>query len=282
MGKALIATCDLAPSAAGRFPANQARRPAVQGNPPEHRAEALKLALSKADPDLEFSMVYQPRICAASGRIRGVEALLRWDSPYLGSVPPSRLLPIAEESGAITWITDWTIQASCKAARDWINNGNDVIPVSVNLSAAACCNPMLIGITANALRSAQLPGNLLHFEIGDGKEVCRDPAASAAVEALRNVGVKVTVDGCRNGEKSFPAINALIGRVDDLRHRGQLQHVRTLASQLRVRTIAAGVESAKHLEFIRSLGFDEVQGFHISAPLSRTDLPRWIRSHSPG
>lgn len=266
------------------------------GNGRHTGAKTIETALSKTDPDLEFSMVYQPRICAKAARTRSVGALLRWNNPGLGAVAPANFIPVAEKTGDILWITDWTLQNACNTARFWMNEGCDPIPVSVIVSSKVCADTRLIALAANAIRVSGITPDLLRLEIADGLNLCGNPKACANTATLRELGVGVTINGTLDGSIDRGRDHAscisdhtdclrggqeLIGRIAGSSGASILQAIRDLGRNLGIKTVAAGVENLQHARLIRKLGFDQMQGFHISAPLPKADLPGWVKSHAP-
>jgi len=262
------------------------------GNSRDPGGKVIETELSQTNPDREFSMLYQPRICATTERTCSVEALLRWDNPSLGAVSPAHLIPVAEKTGDILWITDWTLQNACNTVRSWLNAGYDPIPVSVNISSKVCTDTRLIALAANAMRVSGITPDLLRLEIAEGFNLCGNERACANAAGLRELGVGVSVDGivqdghdlstfkvkdvhCLHGRQ------ALIGRVAGRSDTSILRAISDLGRKLGIKTVASGVESLQHAQFIRKLGFDQMQGFHISAPLTQADLPAWVMSRAP-
>lgn len=253
--------------------------------------ETLQDALSKTDPDHEFSMVYQPRICAKTEKTCAVEAFVRWNSSKLGAVPPAEFIPVAEETGDILWITDWTLQTACKAARDWIDQGNEAIPVSVNVSPKVYTDARLVALVANAIRVSGIPAHLLELELTEGLNVFCLHAARQSAEGLNALGIRVSVDGINDDDQANSELapgqaeclrggHALIGRFSSTNREKVLQPIRELGRKLGIKTVAAGVENLQHVEFIRSLGFDQMQGFLISEPLGQADLGNWLKTRA--
>lgn len=272
-----------------RLTSAQADHPAQDKAPVDDRD--VVGALKKADPDQEFSMLYQPRICTKTGETRCVEALLRWNSAAFAEISPAHFIPLAEETGDIIWITDWTLQTACNAARAWLDLGNNPIPVSVNLTASICSDPRLVGLVVNALRVSGIPRDLLLLEITQGPDFCDNPIACSNATVLRDLGIQISFDGIvldsDNGVSLPPrhtdclrAGHSLIGRIADENRRGVLHSLRDVAMKLGVHAVVAGVENAQHVSFIRQLGIDQMQGFHISKPLSQADLPAWVKSQA--
>ncbi|WP_161973709.1 EAL domain-containing protein [Hwanghaeella grinnelliae] len=253
--------------------------------------ENVRDALSKTDPDVQFNMLYQPRICTASGRVCAVEALVRWENPALGAIPPATFIPVAEQSGDIAWITDWTLQTACNAVRDWTDQGCPAIPVSVNISPMGYTDPRFIGLVANAIRVAGIPANRLELEVTAGLSLCGNKKASATAAALRDLGVRVNIDSVVDqglpdstltveNQACLQRGDKFIRRVTGKDPVSTLQAMLKLGAKMGIKTVAAGVETLQHAEFIRKLGFDQMQGFHISRPLAQGDLAHWIQSRA--
>jgi len=253
--------------------------------------KTVQEALSKMDPDLEFSMLYQPRICTATGQTCAVEALVRWDSPSLGAIPPAAFISVAESSGDIIWVTDWTLQTACKAVRAWIDSGSRPAPVSVNISPMAYTDSRFIALVANAIRVAGIPSSLLELEVTEGLSLCSNKQAHTVARSLRDIGVRISIDSIAGAEfkvsQLTPENRACLRTSDKFIRRmngrdtvSALQAMLKLGTGMGIKTVAAGVENLQHAEFIRKLGFDQMQGFHISRPLAQGDLPHWLESRA--
>jgi len=258
----------------------------------------IEMALRRALARRELRVVYQPTVELASGKMVGVEALLRWEHPERGLLVPGEFIDVAEETGLIVPIGKWVIEQACRQAQRWQENRpRDDFPfVSVNLSSRQLDSPPLIGDIAGIIDQTGIDPTVLGLEITESV-VMRDPEASTiALQALKGLGVRLAVDDFGTGYSSlaylrrFPVDLLKVDRtfvsgLDDPDQDGDraiVAAVVSLAHSLGLRAIAEGVETAEQLAELRSLGCDMAQGFLVAKPLSPHALdellaqnPRW-------
>ena len=231
----------------------------------------------------ELELHYQPQIDLQSERISGAEALLRWDHPHEGTVMPGRIIPLAEQLGLITPITDWVLQTALRQCRQWRCEGVDV-PVSVNVSARSFQNPRLLDKIRQALLEADIPGELLELEITEATLMMDVERANGVLGRLSDIGVRIAIDDFGTGYSSLSYLKRLpvhtikIDRsfiADIAFDRQDIAIVRSiieLGHNLGYKVIAEGVESGTALQLLSRLGCDAAQGFHISRPLPEQQL----------
>lgn len=238
-------------------------------------ANGLRTALERH----ELFVEYQPRIELATGRITGLEALVRWQHPEWGVVSPARFIPIAEETGMIEAIGEWVMRDACRQVRVWNDAGVPVPFVAINLSARQLANMSLTSRVEAILAEADLPPQCMEFEITEGM-LMQDPhRAQALLLELSELGCSIAVDDFGTGYsslnylKTFPIDYLKVDRsfVNGVPHEvGDVAITRTIiamAKSLGMTVIAEGVESSEQLEFLAEAGCDEVQGFYYSRPL---------------
>ena len=241
---------------------------------------ALELDLRNAVKNGEFHLHYQPLVSVQQDAITGFEALLRWNHPTRGNVPPSEFIPLAEELRLIVPIGAWALKQGCKDAMAWPPH----IRVAVNVSPAQFKGETLIGQVTSALAESGLPPSRLELEITE--TVLLDDGAGnlALLHQLRQLGVRISMDDFGTGYsslsylRSFPFDKIKIDRsfVRDLSDAGEsraiLRAVASLGSSLSIETTAEGVENSEQLEKIRAEGCTEVQGFYFSPPRPAAEL----------
>src|SRR5688572_20085113 len=248
---------------------------------------ALEASLRHAHDRGEIEVFYQPKIGFGSGRVTGVEALIRWRHPTLGLLLPDRFIGIAEETGAIVPIGYWTLRRVCERARRWHDQGMP-LSVAVNLSAVQFHQPELASELAAILRSTGAAPHMLEIEITESM-VMKDPEAAVAVmEALRAMGVRLSIDDFGTGHSSlgylkrFPVNQLKVDRtfVRDLPHNGDdvaiTRAVIAMAHSLRMSVVAEGVEHQHQFELLRAEGCDEFQGYYCRPPLEEAELMRFL------
>ena len=248
---------------------------------------ALEAALRHALDRGEIEIFYQPKIDFSHGRVTGVEALIRWRHPELGLLAPDKFVPLAEEIGEIVPIGYWTLRRVCERIRRWSDTGQP-LSVAVNLSASQFHEPDLAEKLSAILKSTGISPGMLELEITETM-VMRDPDRAAGVmEALRAMGVCITIDDFGTGHSSlgylkrFPITRLKVDRsfVRDLPHNGDdiaiTRAVIAMAHSLRMSVVAEGVEHREQFDLLRSEGCDEFQGFFCRPPLEEAELMRFL------
>jgi diguanylate cyclase (GGDEF)-like protein len=231
----------------------------------------------------EFFLYYQPQVELQTARIVGAEALLRWEHPVEGTVMPKRIIPVAEQLGMITPITDWVLVTALRQCRQWKYEGLD-IPVSVNVSARSFQNPRLFDKIRRALREAGVEGDCLEIEITEATLMQDIERASEVLSRLSGMGITIAIDDFGTGYSSLSYLKTLpidTLKIDqsflmDIAFDDQdIAIIRTiidLGHNLGFKVVAEGVESAQAWDLLASLGCDVAQGFHISHPLAEDNF----------
>ncbi|GGX77996.1 EAL domain-containing protein [Massilia dura] len=251
-------------------------------------------ALRKALERGEFVLHYQPQLDLASGRIVGMEALLRWQHPELGTVPPQRFIGLAEETGLIVPIGAWVLHTACAQARAWHDiaepGGFGPLRVAVNLSARQFAQPDLVESIAQVLADTGLPPACLDIELTESLFVDDVAQAVDTLHRLKALGVALSIDDFGTGYSSFSYLRTFpidVLKIDrsfmadiasDADEAAIVISIIALAHNLKLRVIAEGVESAAQLEFLRAHGCDEMQGYHFSRPVPAEEFERIVRS----
>jgi diguanylate cyclase (GGDEF)-like protein/PAS domain S-box-containing protein len=233
----------------------------------------------------EFRVYYQPIVELASGRVTGVEALLRWQHPERGLLPPAEFLAMAEESGLITPIGDWVLEESCRQAVAWASKRRDEgmrsvpMSVSVNLSPRQLIEPNLVDNVAAIVAAAGIAPGSVWLEITEGALAADTESTLGVLRRLRSLGVRLAIDDFGTGYaslgylKSFPVEVLKIDRsfiVGLGRGSADVAIVRSvisLAKSLGLDCVAEGIERPQQLEELRALGCAYVQGFLLGVPL---------------
>lgn len=244
---------------------------------------SLEAGLRRALERGEIEVFYQPKIGFGSGRVTGVEALIRWRHPELGLLAPDRFVPLAEETGLIVPIGYWTLRRVCERVRHWHDLGMD-LSVAVNLSACQFHQPELVGELASILEATGASPRHVELEITETM-VMRDPERAVGVmAALRAMGVRLSLDDFGTGHSSlgylkrFPIDQLKVDRsfVRDLPHNGDdvaiTRAVIALAHSLKMTVVAEGVENRSQFDLLRDEGCDEFQGYYCKPPLEEDEL----------
>jgi diguanylate cyclase (GGDEF)-like protein len=244
----------------------------------------LEMDLRDAVAREEFQLLYQPQVDAITERITGCEALLRWNSPTRGVVPPGEFIPLAEEIGLIVPIGEWVLKQACREAASWPNN----VRVAVNLSPAQFKSRSLVQSVINALAASGLEATRLELEITESVLLHENETTLATLHQLRGFGIKISMDDFGTGYsslsylRSFPFDKIKIDRsfIKDISDKGDcaaiVKAVAGLGKGLGIATTAEGVETLEQLRHVRAEGCTEVQGYFFSEPQSVADLREYF------
>ena len=250
----------------------------------------LESRLRKAMQQGQLQLYFQPKVEVGSARIVGAEALLRWLDPDEGMINPSRFIPVAEESGLIVELGEWVLHTACRQAREWQDRGLPGLVVSVNVSAVQFRQPNLAQVVAQALHGAGLPGEFLELELTEGMLMEQPASASAAMAALKAMGVRLALDDFGTGYSSlsylkrypFDTLKIDQSFIRDLCQDGEddslVKTIILMAKNLNLRAVAEGVETQQQLDFLCANECDEFQGFLRSQALPANDFERMLRS----
>ncbi|MDX1584835.1 MAG: EAL domain-containing protein, partial [Thermoanaerobaculia bacterium] len=239
----------------------------------------------------EFLLHYQPQVDLASGEIIGLEALLRWQHPKRGLVPPASFIPVAEDTRLIFDIGEWVLQKACEQVRDWQIAGLGNIRVAVNLSARQFQHRGLVSQIADILDRTALMPKLLELEITESMAVHNTEWSLKMIQELRSLGIRISMDDFGTGYSSLNYLRQF--RIDTLKiDREFLLGVPTkkssstivaaiihMARGLDMRVIAEGVETESQRTFLEREGCDAIQGFVFSEPLPVEELTELLRRH---
>lgn len=249
-------------------------------------ASSLRLAIEREELVLE----YQPRIDLKSGKVMGVEALVRWNHPNLGRIMPGQFIGIAEKTGLIDPLGNWVLRKACQQMIEWRQNGLAPNRVAVNLSARQFMQPELTERIETVLQETGLEAQALEVEVTESM-VMHDPQRAAVIlERLKEMGIAIAIDDFGTGYSSlsylkrFPIDYIKIdqsfvrGIPRDAEDVGITNAIIAMAKTLDVSLIAEGVDNAEQLAFLKQGGCNEVQGYLISSPMPADALRRFLRS----
>jgi diguanylate cyclase (GGDEF)-like protein/PAS domain S-box-containing protein len=260
--------------------------PAMAEKALERRAleESLRRALDRE----EMTLHYQPCIELATGRVVGMEALLRWQRPELGMLEPKDFIALADFTGVMLSVGPWVLETGCRQARAWQRRGSRSLRVMINLSAHELQQPELVVHVEKALAASGLDPDALHLEIPEGYAMRDLDRAVETLRALRSVGVHLSIDGFGAGFSSLAHLRRLPvdalkidlsfvrGATTDPDDASIVTAVIAVAHSLGLRVIALGVETDAQVALLRSLGCDEVQGYLWSPPVPPEKCERML------
>jgi diguanylate cyclase (GGDEF)-like protein/PAS domain S-box-containing protein len=256
------------------------------------RTLMLDNALRRALERDQLTLQYQPQIDLHTNQIIGAEALLRWHHPELGPVSPAEFIPIAESSGLILPIGEWVVRTAVKQLAQWLKSGMQPLTMSVNLSAVQFRHADLPDLVSRILSDAGLPPHLLELELTEGVAMSNPLKAIAVMDDLHQRGIRLSIDDFGTGYSSLSYLKrfkiyklkidqSFVREITtDPDDKAIVGAIISLASSMGMKTIAEGVETGGQLEFLRSEGCDEVQGYYFSRPLTPSDFERFASERS--
>ncbi|MFC4158308.1 putative bifunctional diguanylate cyclase/phosphodiesterase [Chitinimonas lacunae] len=241
---------------------------------------SLEATLRRAFEGSEFLLHYQPQLDLDSGRIVGAEALIRWQNPKRGLVPPSRFIPVAEESRLIVPIGNWALREACRQAREWLDRGLPPLTIAVNLSALQFQQANLTELIASMLDEYGLPPSALELEVTESVVMQEVDRVVKTLASLKELGVKLAIDDFGTGYSSLAYLKRF--SFDKLKIDRSFVHdlgtdrndeaiclaIVGLAKVLGLKCIAEGVETQAQAIFLLAAGCDEMQGFLAAEPLT--------------
>jgi len=292
-GQTLLSNADIAMYRAKEQGRNRFCFYAAELNHLSQERLALEAGLRHALERGEIEVHYQPKIDFGTGRVTGVEALIRWRHPTLGLLMPDRFIALAEEIGEIIPIGYWTLRRVCERARRWHEQGMH-LSMAVNLSASQFHQSELVAELGSILKSTGMAPQALELEITESM-VMKDPERAVTImEALRRMGVRLSIDDFGTGHSSlgylkrFPINQLKVDRtfVRDLPHNNDdiaiTRAVIAMAHSLKMSVVAEGVEHQQQFDLLRAEGCDEFQGFYCRPPLEEAELMRFLAEERVG
>jgi len=243
----------------------------------------------------ELRVIYQPQVELASGRIIGAEALIRWDHPQRGLIGPAAFIPIAEQTGLIVSLGAHVVLEACQQAAKWARERGRELSICVNVSPRQLADDSFAGVVEEALAVSGLAPHLLCLEITESAVMADPGAATAVLERLKAIGVRLAIDDFGIGYSSLSQLKALLpvdtikidkSFIDGVTGHGEdhaiVDAVLRLAKGLGLAAIAEGVESADQVEALLALGCGLSQGFHFARPQSAADLEQLLEIDTLG
>ncbi|RXZ36140.1 EAL domain-containing protein [Oxalobacteraceae bacterium CAVE-383] len=253
-----------------------------------HIESNLRAALERG----EFVLHYQPKVDIVSGRVTGMEALIRWSHPELGMVPPGRFIGLAEETGLIVPIGAWVTRTACAQNKAWQDAGLPPVRVSVNLSARQFAQKNLVQSIAAVLHETGLEPHYLEIELTESLVMTDVEHAIEMLRQLKLLGVKLSIDDFGTGYSSLAYLKRFpidVLKIDqsfvrdiavDFNDAAITVSIISLGHNLKLKVIAEGVETEEQLAYLRHHGCDEVQGYLFSRPLAAAEFEAKLRENA--
>jgi diguanylate cyclase (GGDEF) domain len=237
----------------------------------------------------ELALYYQPKICAATGDIKGAEALLRWRHPQRGFIPPYEFIPVAEDSGMITQIGEWVLRRACEQNVQWQQKGLVDLSMSVNVSAQQFRDNKFPAIVQKVLSDTGMDPELLVLEITEGVLMGDRDRIGDLLFKIKTIGALLSIDDFGTGYsslsylKTFPIDELKIDRsfiVDTPADGDSAAIVRTIVAMARsldLQVVAEGVEEEAQVQFLRELSCDQIQGYYFAKPMPAEEFETFCR-----
>lgn len=251
----------------------------------------MESSLRKALDNNEFELHYQPKINSETHKLVGMECLLRWNQPDIGSVPPAAFIPAAEELGLIVPIGEWVLKEACQTTSEWVNSGYENLKLSVNVSPKQFNEINLRKSIASAIRSSGLDPQNLVLEITESMLMGDVEHYITLLQHIVDLGVEFSLDDFGTGYsslsylKKFPIHELKIDRsfltnVPEINEDNSIvKAIISMAHSLGLNLIAEGVERTEQLDFLRQNNCNIIQGFYYSKPLNKADFTEFLISH---
>lgn len=260
--------------------------PAISRNMLEHIS--LISGMRKALQENQFSLHYQPKIDLQTNQICGLEALLRWNHPEQGFIPPTTFIPLAESSGLIIQLGEWVISEACEQAKRWYDEGILQFAVAVNISSIQFKRGNIDAIVLGSLTASGLPPQYLELELTESLLIEDSERLANTLASLRSEGVHLSIDDFGTGYSNLGYLKkfevealkidqSFVRKMDD--HSGDAAIVRAIiqmATSLGLKTIAEGVEDANTAALLRSLGCTQAQGYFWARPMPADEVAGFV------
>lgn len=236
----------------------------------------------------QFTLHYQPQIELATGRIVASEALLRWNHPVKGSIPPNLFIPVAEQSGLIVPLGEWVLREACRQNREWQLAGLPITPVAINISAVQFHHRSIQQTIVDVLQQTGLAPNYLELELTETAVMQDIERTVEVLNRLRRMGIELAIDDFGTGYSSLSYlrwfkisklkidqsfIRQISTNLDDV---AIIKAIIGLAKNFKLRVVAEGVETFEQLEFMRANDCDDVQGYYYSRPVPADEFARLL------
>ncbi len=255
------------------------------------RRVQLQQDLQKAVGTYQLQLHYQPRVDAYTGKLTGLESLLRWQHPENGLVLPSEFIPLAEERGLIIEVGEWSFELLCRQIRAWLDQGLDCQRVSFNVSELQVRSERFRDYLTDCLARHGLTTDHIALELTETAIGRDDDALTAELAKLHDLGIRIEIDDFGTGHSSLSRLRRLAVDVlkidqsfvhtlgEDLKGDALCSAIHSIGQALGIVIVAEGVETAEQLERLRQFGSDEVQGYLISRPMPASALTPLLQGH---
>lgn len=278
-GEILLTNADSAMYRAKKKGRNQYEKANVEANAGCFERLIIENELRKALEKNELSLNFQPQLDIKHEKIIGFEALLRWNHPDLGNIPPAEIIPIAEETGLILPIGDWVLKNACLKLKEWEKAGFHSLRIAVNLSAQQFLQKNMVEKIKAVIKETSINPEYLELEITEGVVIHDVDSAISVLQQLKDIGIQISIDDFGTGYsslnylKKLPVNTLKIDRsfIFDIdtnpSSKALTSAITTMAHDLKLNVVAEGVETYKQLSYVKKSSCDVIQGYYFSRPL---------------
>ncbi|WP_176706704.1 putative bifunctional diguanylate cyclase/phosphodiesterase [Paenibacillus hemerocallicola] len=251
---------------------------------------SMETSLRRAIANEQLHLYYQPQFDAATRKMIGIEALVRWSHPDWGNIPPSRFIPLAEETGLITLLDQWVLREACAQLKRWLDEGYSPLPVSVNVSMLQFRQPNLGPFISRVLADTGLPARYLEIELTESTIMSNPDVTLQTLHELKRMGIRISLDDFGVGYSSLNYLKKLpIDTIkidqsfvkdipEDANDKAIVQTIIHLSQNLRLGVIAEGVETEAQLQYLQSQQCKGIQGYLLSRPVPHHEITRFFAS----
>ncbi|MDH4263771.1 MAG: EAL domain-containing protein [Spirochaetia bacterium] len=253
-----------------------------------HQTLKLENDLRKAIDNNNLELHFQPQLDLNTNKIMGVEALLRWNHPELGNIPPSKFIPIAENAGIIVEIGNWVIVEALKKCKKWSTNEINNLKISVNFSSLQLKEKNLISLITKKIQDYIGCSNRLQIEMTESILMENPKESIEIIKELKKLGIELAIDDFGTGYSSFTYLKMLPVNtlkidvsfieniIDNESDRSIVMAIISMAHSMKIKVIAEGVETKEQMMILKKLKCDSIQGYYISKPVSEADFLKFI------
>ncbi len=231
----------------------------------------------------EFVVFYQPKYDAVTKKLVGAEALVRWKKPDGTYIPPFKFIPVAEKNGFIINLDQYVFKMVCEDQRRWLDEGKNIVPVSVNLSRQHLYTPKFIDDYSKIVEKSGVPIDKLELEITESAMYENQEEFLAIIDRLHGIGFRILMDDFGTGYSSLMMLKSIpidvmkldksfVDDYNDEKGEKIISSVTQLAKSMQIEVTAEGVETEEQYEFMKNLGCDNIQGFYFAKPMPREDF----------
>jgi diguanylate cyclase (GGDEF)-like protein len=289
---ALIKSADISMYRAKGLGRNRLVYYTAEMNEESRKRLMLETDLRKAVDKQQFELLYQPIVDTRKNVIIGAEALILWNHPTMGIIPPAEFIPIAEDTGFIVPIGEWVIRNAFGRLRNWNDAGHPKLRIAVNLSPTQLSRPGLVNVVEQAIDEFQVSPWCVDFEITESVAIQNLDSATATLEKLKKLGISISLDDFGTGYSSLSHLHILpidtikIGQSfvrnipDSMGDMSIAQAIIAMANSLDLSLVAEGVENIKQMNFFRQQGIHIIQGHLFSAPVPEEEFMEMLQSRT--